>query len=189
MFSFRILDVMITFPYGELVIYLQSNGFSNFYNMDITDLEDVFMERPELGRQVSNVYVYLYRLGGRIPSFKELDDLAKLIDFVVLEIDRIQFGVASEMLADFHTVICRWTIRTNKQEILSSLKEHTPGDGMGSVLLMDATYNYSMQLAERDSDVDFLLDLLLVCKWKTAIEVIKQLINRLMAEKQNPIIK
>ena len=114
---------MITFPYGELVIYLQSNGFSNFYNMDITDLEDVFTERPELGRQVSNVYASLYRLGGRIPSFKELDDLAKLIDFVVLEIDRIQFGVASEMLADFHTVICRWTIRTNKQEILSSLKE------------------------------------------------------------------
>ncbi len=164
---------------AEMVIYLQINGFNSLYKMDISDLEDDFWERPELGRQVSDVYASLYRLGGRIPTFKELDELAKLIDFVVLEIDRIEVGAASEMLADFHTVICRWTIRTNKQEILASLKEHTPGDGMGSILLMDATYNYSMQLAERDSDVDFLLDLLLVCKWKTAKEGIKQLISRL----------
>ena len=163
---------------AEMVIYLQTNGYNSLYKMDITDLEDVFRERPELGRQVSDVSASLYRLGGRIPSFKELDELAKLIDFVVLEIDRIKVGAASEMLADFHTVICRWTIRTNKQEILSSLKEHTPGDGMGSILLMDATYNYSMQLAERDSDVDFLLDLLLVCKWETAKKGIKQLISR-----------
>lgn len=74
---------------AEMVIYLQTNGFNSLYKMDISDLEDVFRERPELGRQVSDVYASLYRLGGRIPTFKELDELAKLIDFVVLEIENL----------------------------------------------------------------------------------------------------
>ncbi len=47
-----------------MVIYLQINGFNSLYKMDISDLEDVFRERPELGRQVSDVYASLYRLGG-----------------------------------------------------------------------------------------------------------------------------
>lgn len=74
---------------AEMVIYLQTNGFNSLYKMDISDLEDVFRERSELGRQVSDVYASLYRLGGRIPTFKELDELAKLIDFVVLEIENL----------------------------------------------------------------------------------------------------
>lgn len=115
----------------------------------------------------------LYKLGGKIPTYKELYALASKLDECSERMGKSLYSDFGDTLLDYHTVISRWLIRTDKADLLRAMSESSADKGQAQTLLYDCILSRSLDLARHSADTDFLLDMMLVCRQKSGLNIIR----------------